>query len=104
VTLDELKSILDTTGYPVVYSHFKKPQSPPYITYLVAFSSNFHADNEVYAKIDNAQVELYTTIKDKTVEKTLEDIFKDNEIIWDVTETWIETEQLFQRIYEIGVI
>jgi len=104
VNLYELKALLDQTGYPVSYSHFNSPPNPPYIAYLVAFSSNFHADNQVYAKIENAQVELYTEYKDPSVEKTLEDIFKDNEIPWDDTETWIETEQLFQRIYEIGVI
>ncbi len=104
MTLIELKQILDTTGYPVAYSHYNSPPSTPYIAYLVAFSSNFHADNQSYAKVQNAQVELYTDKKDLTAEETLEDVLDQNEIPYDATETFIESEQLFQRIYEIGVI
>jgi hypothetical protein len=104
MTLAELKQLLDTTGYPVAYSHFNKPVEAPFITYLVAFSSNQFADNKVHKKIQNVQVELYTNYKDLTAESTLEDIFDANEIPYETTETFIESEQLFQKIYEIGVI
>jgi len=104
VTLIELKSLLDQSGYPVAYSHFNSPPSPPYIMYLVAFSSNFHADNQSYVKIQNAQVELYTEYKDLEAEQALEDVLDQNDIPYDTTETFIETEQLFQKVYEIGVI
>lgn len=102
--LAELKTILDATGYPVAYSHFSESTSLPFITYIVAFSSNFMADNKVYQKISNAQVELYTDYKDLTAEQTLEDLFYENDIAWDVTETYIDSERMYQRIYEIGVI
>jgi len=104
VTLIELKSLLDQSGYPVAYSHFNSPPNPPYIMYLVAFSSNFHADNKSYAKIQNAQVELYTEYKDLEAEQALENVLDQNDIPYDTTETFIETEQLFQKVYEIGVI
>jgi hypothetical protein len=109
MTLAELKSILKQTGYPVAYSHFvstseNPPPKPPFITYLVSFSSNQFADNKVYKKIQNVQVELYTNYKDLTAESTLEDILDANEIPYETTETFIESEQLFQKIYEIGVI
>lgn len=104
MTLIELKSILDQSGYHVAYSHFNSPPNPPYITYLVAFSSNFYADNKSYAKIQNAQVELYTKHKDLEAEKALEDVLDQNDIPYDTTETFIESEKLFQKVYEIGVI
>lgn len=109
MTLAELKTMLDATGYPVAYSHWKKTATdpvpdPPYILYLVAFSSNFIADNKVYQKIENAQVELYTNYKDLQAEAKLEDLLDQNEIPWEATETWIESESLYERIYEIGVI
>lgn len=104
MTLAELNNILKSAGYPVAYSHFSSPPSPPYIVYLIAFSSNQFADNKVYKKIQNAQVELYTEIKDPTAESKLEAVLDQNNIPYESTETWIETEKLFQITYEIGVI
>jgi hypothetical protein len=104
MTLTELKVILDTVGYPVAYSHFDKPQKPPFICYLVSYSSNFIADNQVYKKIDNVQIELYTSKKDLDAESKLESVLDSNEIPYETTETFIETENVFQKIYEVSVI
>jgi len=109
MTLNDIYTILKATGYPVAYSHFTSSPniplpSPPYITYLSAYSSNLKADNKVYKKIDNLQIELYTTKKDLAAEKKLEDLLDQNEIAYDSTETWLESEQLFQKIYEMRLI
>ncbi|MCM3111682.1 hypothetical protein [Lederbergia lenta] len=106
MTLVELKELLYATGYPVAYSHFKsapnKPiPDPPYITYLVTYSSNFHADNKVHKQIQNVDIELYTDIKDLQVESIVESILDANEIPYDTVETYIESEKLFQKIYEV---
>ena len=108
MTLNDIYTILKATGYPVAYSHFTGTTttplpSPPYITYLSAYSSNLMADNKVYKKIDNLQIELYTIKKDLVAEKKLEDILDTNEIAYESTETWIDTEKLFQKIYEISI-
>lgn len=68
MTLAELKKILDATGYPVAYSHFtatatKPVPLPPYICYLVDGSPNMMADNKVYQKVNDVNIELYTTKK-----------------------------------------
>lgn len=107
--LAELNTVLKATGYPVAYSHFTVTESnpvpnPPFITYLITDSSNVFADNKVYKKINNIQVELYTDKKDLQAEKKLEDILDQNEITYETTEIYIESEKLFQKIYEIGVI
>ena len=109
MTQSELYTILKATGYPVAYSHFivnEKNPAPklPYITYLSAYSSNLIADDIVYKEIDNLQIELYTTKKDLAAEKKLEDLLDQNEIAYDSTETWLESEQLFQKIYEMRLI
>lgn len=106
MTLTELKKLLDATGFPVAYSHFKsalnKPiPNPPYITYLVTYSSNFHADNKVHKQIQNIDIELYTDKKDLQAESIVEGILDDNEIPYDTAETFIESENLFQKIYEV---
>ncbi|WP_085521420.1 hypothetical protein [Tuberibacillus sp. Marseille-P3662] len=104
MTLGELKTLLDATEYPVSYSHFDDEVTPPYITYLVTGSSNMIADNHVYQKIDNVRVELYTNYKDLQAEKAIEDLLVQNDIPYESTETFIDSERLFQKVYEIGVI
>ena len=96
-----LFNLLKSTGLPVAYHHFASPPSPPYIVYLFSYSSNFGADNRVYNKQSNYQVELYSTKKDPASEKLLEDLFDDNDIYWEKTETYIESEGLYQVLYEI---
>lgn len=96
-----LANLLKTTGLPVAYHHFIKPPAPPYVVYLSSHSSNFGADDKVYSKSPNYQVELYTTKKDLASEKLLEDLFDDNDIYWEKTETYIKSEGLYQVLYEI---
>jgi len=104
VNLVELKRLLDATGFPVAYSHFNEQKATPFITYLVTYSSNFHADNKVHKKIHNADIELYTNKKDLSAESILENILDENSIPYDTIETFIESEKLFQKIYEMRMI
>lgn len=109
MTLQKLKTILDTTGFPVAYSHFIKTDktplpSPPYITYLEIDSSNFKADNKVYSKGRNVHIELYTKKKDLDSEKIVEDVLDSNEIAYESDETYIDSEKIFQKIYEVRLI
>lgn len=109
MNLVELKNLLNATELPVAYSHFVDTElspapRPPFITYLVLDSSNFHADNRTYTKINNVNIELYTEKKDLGVESKIEEILDNNDIPYETSETWIEAEKLFQKVYEIGVI
>lgn len=106
MTLAELKIILEATGYPVAYSHFiatsnEPVPDPPYVVYLETSSSNFKADDTVYKKIRNVQIELYTKKKDLFAEAKLETVLFDNELAFETTETFVESEELFQKIYEV---
>jgi len=69
--------------------------------YLFSHSSNFGADNKVHSQADNYQVELYTKTKDPAVEALIEGLFDANDIFWEKTETYIESEGLYQVLYEI---
>ena len=103
MNLSELKTLLDSTGYPVAYDHFNDTPSVPFIAYLETGTVNFFADNKVYEKVIKVDVELYTDKKDLTAETALESVLDANEIPWEVLETWIESEKLLLRTYEIGV-
>lgn len=104
MTLAELKKMLDGTGFPVTYSHFNNPQTPPFICYLVDGSANLMADNKVYHKIYDVTIDLYTTKKDLVAEAKLETLLDTHEIPWDSDEVFIESESLFQKIYEVRLI
>lgn len=96
-----LFTLLKTLNLPVAYHHYESPPSPPYIVYLFSYSSNFGADNKVYEAGKNFQVELYTKTKDPTSEALIEGLFDANDIFWDKTETYIDSEDLYQVLYEI---
>ena len=96
-----LFALLKTTNLPVAYHHFTSPPNPPYIVYLFSYNSNFGADNKVYDAQKNFQVELYAKAKDLASEKLIEDLFNANDIYWEKTETYIDSEGLYQVLYEI---
>ncbi|EOP22010.1 MULTISPECIES: hypothetical protein [Bacillus] len=105
MTLGELTKILEATGYPVAYSHFtatpdNSVPAPPYICFLVDGSANLMADNKVYHKINDLNIELYTIKKDLVAEAKLEKVLDDHEITYDSYGTFIESEKMYQKIYE----
>ena len=77
---------------------------PPYITYIFTYSSNMYADNKVYKKINNIQIELYTNKKDLQAEAKLEDLLDSNEITYQTSELFIGSERIFQKVYEMRLI
>ncbi|MEK5390211.1 hypothetical protein NSQ59_07475 [Margalitia sp. FSL K6-0131] len=109
MNLAEFKKIIDQIGFPVTYSHFTPttdnpvPQ-PPYICYLVDGNPNFIADNKVFYKITDVTIELYTLKKDLAAEAKIEKVLDDHEIPYVSYGTFIESEKLFQIIYEVRLI
>lgn len=106
MTLEELNLILKTTGFPVAYSHFVESENepapqPPFVVYVVVYSNNFMADNRVHKRIETVQIELYTNKKDLEAEAILEAALNENYLPYQTTETFIDSEQLFQKIYEV---
>lgn len=103
MTQNELYNLLKSTGLPVAYHHFDEPPSLPYIIYLFTYSSNFAADSKIYKRFDNYQVELYSEKKDLESEQLLENVFDENDIYYDKSETYIESEEMYQVVYEIQI-
>ena len=105
MTLSALYTILSATGYPVAYSFFPDDErvSPPCITYEVAFSDNFGADNHVFSPFNVVDIFLFTKIKDETAEGKVEKALDDNYIFWDKTETYNNDEKVYQIIYEVKI-
>ena len=97
----ELLQILSETQIPFAYHHFAEGESPepPFICYLLPGSNNFSADGKVYYKINEVHIELYTDFKDLAVEQQLEDVLDEHGIFYNKSETWIESEKLYEVLY-----
>lgn len=99
-----LAKLLDGVGVPVARNTFKQPQPPPFIVYLFTYSHNFGADSGVYIARNNYQIELYTAKKDIALEHKLEGILTAENIYFEKTETYIESENLLEVMYEIQLL
>lgn len=109
MTQAELFQALKAIGYPVAYSHFKEtnqnpPPAPPFITYRFSDSDDLMADNRNYVEISTFFVELYTDEKDLTAEGKVQNKLKELGLPYAKSETWIDSEKLFQVLYEIQLI
>lgn len=109
MTQAELKTALKSLGMPVAYSEFvdtpeNPAPAPPFITYQFAYDSDKKADNQNYVSIENYQVELYTRYKDPVTEKKVQDLFKSLRLPYSKTETYLDSEDLYQVVYLIQII
>ena len=99
--MEELLQILNETQISFAYHHFAEGESPqpPFICYLLPGSNNFSADGKVYYKINEVHIELYTDLKDLAVEQQLEEVLDEHGIFYNKSETWIESEKLYEVLY-----
>ena len=99
--MEELLQILEEIGLPFAYHHFAEGESPepPFVVYLFPGSNNFGADGKVYYKIQEVHLELYTDLKDLNLEQSVEDVLDEHGIFYNKTETWIESEKLYEVLY-----
>lgn len=100
--MDKLIRIMNDFGIPFAYDHFAEGESPdpPFICYLLSGSDNFAADGRVYFKINDVSIELYTDTKDLLVEQKLEDVLDKYGIFYEKSETWIDSEKLYEVLYQ----
>lgn len=95
-------STLQSTGLPCAYSHFKKPQDPPYIVYIGNGQNVMDADNTHYWRRNTYQVEYYFTTKNEANETAIEDALLANGFLYEKSEDiFIETEEVFVIYYYI---
>ena len=105
MTHEEVMQMLDETKIPYAYDHFAEGESPdpPFICFLFPGSDNFAADNIVYAAFQNLNIELYTDEKNPELEAAVEDVLNRHELFWNKSEVWIETEKLYEVLYQLTV-
>lgn len=104
-----LYQILASAGYPVSEIVFPPNVTPtlPFILYGAVRSNNFIADDKVYKNKDVIQIRLVSDGKwpNKTAIAALETALTTNGIIYEmVDDFYVETENTYETIYEIGVM
>lgn len=99
--MDRLLAVLREFGVPFAYDHFAEEESPepPFLCYLLPGSNHFAADGRVYFKIHEVRLELYTDYKDMGLEQRLESLLDGARIFYQRSETWIESERLYEVLY-----
>lgn len=100
--MKRIAELIKRMELPFAYDHFAEGESPapPFICYLTPGSDNFAADGRAYYKINIVNIELYTDTKDPSVEQKVESVLDANGIFYDKTEVWIESEKLYEVLYQ----
>ena len=99
--MEELVQIIQEMQIPFAYDHFAEGESPdpPFICYLIPGSDNFAADGRVYFRLNEVRIEMYTDFKDLSLESRVEDVLDRPEIFYNKSETWIQSEKLYEVMY-----
>lgn len=107
--MDEMIRLLtefeEKYGVPFAYDHFAEGEGPepPFICWRCPSSDNFAADGRVYLDVDVVDIELYTDRKDPVLEGHLQEMLTAAGLVYGKNEVWIESEKLYEVIYEFEV-
>lgn len=97
-----MKELLQQMGLPWAYSHFQKPQAPPYIVYIGNGQDTFGADNTWHYRKNKYQIEYYFTKKNEANEEAIENVLLANGFNYEKSEdAFIEEEGVFVIYYQI---
>ena len=77
--------------------------APPFHVFLYPKADNFAADGIAYFKINQLDIELYTDLKQPELEETIEAVLLKHGIFYAKSEVWIESEKLYEGLYEMEV-
>lgn len=101
----DIPSMLKELQLPFAYDHFTEGESPdpPFVVYRFPNSDNFVADARVYFKVDALHIELYTDKKSPSLEEDVEELLNKHGLIYLKHEVWIDTEKMYQVLYEMEV-
>ena len=103
MTFAELVAILEPTGFPWTYHHCDTPPPPPYGVYLSVRDNLFFADNRTYTFSAGIRLEVYSLERDTSLDDKVRAALDAAEIPYDTDYTFLESEGLYESIFEIEV-
>lgn len=110
LSLVEVKTQLKSLGYDVAFYEFDeekdgiKPPEPPFIVYLVGNTESKFADNTSYFQVRDLDIELYTNLKNESIEIEVEALLNQMELPFMKFEETIHDEDLYLVRYEMKLI
>ena len=96
--------LLKTLSIPVAYDHFddNKTINPPFAVYRETSPDTFKAEDITYFRPYDYEIELVTSVKNPTLEETIENLLTTNKIPYDKSEdVWDNQEKIYHIFYEI---
>lgn len=105
MSAEQIRNMLSEVGLHYEYDHFTTHNwiEPPFLVWKIPGSDNFTADGTTYVKIDVLNIELYSDKKDWDNEKRLEDILENYGIAYQKTGSYLESEKMYEVLYEMEV-
>lgn len=101
--LNEIYSKLKTLDISVAYLKFNKPQKLPFMVYFEAGGEVEGADNYNLYRRKTIKIEIYSAKKDISLERKVEELFRDTELEKDV-DTYLPDEEMFMTAYSFETI
>ena len=105
MSYEEIAEMMQEIGLPFAYHHFAEGESPnpPFVLFLSPKENTFGADNLMYISFKTLHIELYTDAKSPETEERVKEILYQHNIYYTKTEAWIESEKLYEVLYELEV-
>ena len=105
MSYENINEMMLEMGMPFAYHHFAEGESPkpPFLIYLSPGENTFGADNLMYHSFKKLDIELYTDEKSPETEERVEEVLLRHNIYYTKTEVWIESERLYEVLYEMEV-
>lgn len=106
MTYKQIAQMVAEIGVPYAYYEFTKDTAvaPPFVCFFYPIDSDMYADGENYTNIKHLTIEVYTDAKDFALEKTVENVLRSHGFTWTRSETRIDTERMYEVIYETDVV
>ena len=106
MTYQQVAAMVRSIGVPYAYYQFPDGtgQACPFICFFFSDSNDLAADNTNYQKIRTLNIELYTDNKDFTLEETVETVLNSNGLVYDRSESYLDSERMFMVVYTTDIL
>ncbi len=105
MTYKEVNTLIAGIGLDYAYNHFDDDTAHelPFICFYFSSADDFIADNSNYQRIRLLDIELYTENKDFTLEETVENALNEAGLVYDKSETFLDSELMYMVVFTTSV-
>ena len=105
MTYKEIASMIESIGLPFAYYQFSEDtaEAPPFVVFFYSQTADLYADDLNFQRIEQLNIELYTSEKDFELEARIEKLLNDHGLTYYREENYLDSEKMFQIAYEMEV-